>query len=230
MEKTPDINQELNIALDRLCASIPDTVDAAKLSYISKLPFTLSVWEASLRARALELGESGRELFNSGRLLPAAVIARSLMETTAIHFWMTDRVSKVDSVEKVVEIQEFIFRGALGSRNWSEDQSENPESLNALSAIDKAAKRNPKFRELYDQLCEHAHPNLEGTLLSFSLKNEETHISQIGKYLLEADWVFVQIAILVSLLLLFESMEAWAASIEEFSYWSEEGSKSGDLT
>jgi hypothetical protein len=61
----------------------------------------------------------------------------------------------------------------LGSRDGSTDY----KSLNIVTILQKSDRRYPGIFEIYEGLCESAHPNYEGLCAGYSKIDHENHIT-----------------------------------------------------
>lgn len=125
----------------------------------------MSVW------RGIEILNSGISSLNMGHYLPAAVLARALIEIASVMITEANNIHatveriiqpKQDQVVMVEGLEEIILRLIWGTR-----QSDSPDYLtqkNILSYLKRLTK-NPNasdLYEVYEYLCEAAHPNVVG--------------------------------------------------------------------
>jgi hypothetical protein len=191
-DKRAKIDERLKVIL----SLVPTIIDPATISAKAKPAFMAQTWDAALLLRSHELAESAVSLFDSQRFLPSLVCARSLMETVAIHYWLTRRVQAITSPDDIATFHEFLFRGLVGSKNDEEDM---PTALHVLTAVRKVDKVSPGFLRMYDDLSEYVHPNQSGTLQSFIKTEHEIILSIPVKYPDHLSWDFVAAPILGSI-------------------------------
>ena len=152
----------------RYCDAIRDRLTSnlriASISKTAKIPFKAASWNISILHRASDLADCAYELYCKEKYVPSAIIARALMETAGIMFWMHRRIDSSIQNQQIGDIDDFFMRGIMGYKN----SNEFPNALNAVSAVDKIEKHYKGFREVYDILCEFTHPNWSGTSGAYS--------------------------------------------------------------
>jgi len=137
--------------------------------------------KVGLRYRTASLAETAIELFEKDKLLPAIIIARSIFETVILLFWLHRRLEQVVKERKFGDMDDFLGRMAFGNKLGSDTKNQDGydfEALNVMTGIKNFSKvHDEKITELYDDLCEFAHPNFSGTLACFSkLKREYGYV------------------------------------------------------
>lgn len=111
-----------------------------------------------------DLGTSAIRLFRQSALVPALILVRALIETTAVMHVLCDEVEKALEEGKLESIDESIDQFLFGGRAVDIGY----KSLNVLTFIDKVTRQISPFRTEYDQLCEFSHPNWSGCMGSYS--------------------------------------------------------------
>lgn len=139
-------------------ASLPDRVQAAALTLKSKIPFKAVSIRELLLHRVHALAGAAVELFESNRVIPAVILTRAVVETTAVMFTLHERLVRFLENQRTGELDDFLMRNLVGARN----NPEMPISINILTLVDRVEKTIPGFRSSYDGLCECAHPNWAG--------------------------------------------------------------------
>ncbi|MBI2999280.1 MAG: hypothetical protein HYY46_12675 [Deltaproteobacteria bacterium] len=156
---------------ERFAASLPQRIDAAALTLKSKLPFkALSIRELLLH-RMAALSSAAADLFAQKRVIPAVILTRAIVETLAVLFTFHERLKRFleDKKKDIDAMDDFLMRCLVGARN----NPEMPTSTNILTLIDRLEKTVPGFRDVYDALCECAHPNWAGTFGAFGEVDHE---------------------------------------------------------
>ena len=169
---------EARVFATNIFTSLPLTVEAASLTWKSKIPFKAISLREVLIHRVSELSMVAVDLYECNKLVPAFVITRSIVETVAMTYWLSKRVGEFLSSKDVQKLDEFLMRAMHGSR----DGTTPLESYNVLTAVDKMDKEYNGFRKMYDWLCEFTHPNWSGALGAYGKINQEKHsLSLVSK-------------------------------------------------
>lgn len=131
----------------------------------------LEAWAIMSLWRGIEILDIGISSLNKSHYLPAAVLARSLIEIASVLITEANNIDatvgsltqpKQDQVVMVEGLEEIFLRLIWGTR-----QSDSPDYLsqkNILSYLKRLTK-NPNaydLFEVYEYLCEAAHPNVVG--------------------------------------------------------------------
>jgi hypothetical protein len=143
-----------------------------------KVPSKLAGAVGALIWRAHDFASLACDLFDARRVIPGAVIVRSLMETTALVYVLHQKTARAVVDRNVQELDEFLVRCLSGNRLATGD----PESPNVLSAIDKLEKEPgaERYKDFYESLCEFAHPNSLGSFYAYAKFNDSTHALSFG--------------------------------------------------
>ncbi|MGI4789549.1 MAG: hypothetical protein ACRYFS_11940 [Janthinobacterium lividum] len=179
--------------------SLPSRVDPYTISRISKLPFKAVAIRELLLHRGSELASIACELYERQSGVSAYILTRSFLETTAILYWLYQRVEEVTKTGIVGEIDEFLVKMLMGTRN--------PDlpviSYNILTAVDRVARTFTPFREMYDDLSEYVHPNWYGTQAAYGKLDAENEWLDLGAGV--SDWpTEIGLGYLLSSLQIFE--------------------------
>lgn len=134
----------------------------------------MKAWMLSGTWRALELIDQTVLLLNANGVLGPAILARSLVELTAVNVYTSSKIRslvtssapgwKSGLVVKTDELDELLRRAMYGTRKVPEGDPLRQTSV--MTTIEKLAK-NPGWEPLshwYADLCEVAHPNVEGNI------------------------------------------------------------------
>lgn len=189
--KTFEILEELNLSQDEidklsdesgwklaralttnLAENLPSKVEVAALTLKSKLPFKSLTLREVLIHRVADLATVTMQLFEDGRFVPAFIMARSVVETVSIMFFLHKSVLDFCDNHDVEKLDEFLMKTTMGSK----DKSTPHEPYNILTAVDKVDKEFEGLRQMYDCLSEFAHPNWSGTLGAYGRFDKEKHI------------------------------------------------------
>ena len=140
-------------------------------------------WKAPFRSLSLRESASWRTqdlLFQSKllsdrkQLLGARILLRSAFETLAVLVYLNQLMRRVVAGE--LDFHAFSDKTTillLGSRDGFTDY----KSLNIVTILQKSDRRYPGVFEIYEGLCESAHPNYEGLSGGYSQIDHENHIT-----------------------------------------------------
>lgn len=142
----------------------------------AKLVQLVAVWKGALAYRLVDIADASLDLFESGRLVPGCILARSALETVAGLHMLNKRISEVTEVEQLDELVNFLMQAAFGSR----DESSNFKALNVLTMLGHLNKKYQGSQDQYDHLSEYTHPNLKGGLMAYSDIDLKTLSVELG--------------------------------------------------
>ncbi len=155
--------QETRHLVDTITSSMPDRIQIAALTTESKIPFkALSIRELLLH-RVSPLATASIDLYERNQIIPAVVLTRAVVETIAVLYSLHDHLERFFDDKDSSELDNFLTKCLVGSRN----NPDLPLSINILTFVDRVDKTIPRFRSVYDSLCEYTHPNWAGTLGAF---------------------------------------------------------------
>jgi hypothetical protein len=158
-------------------ASLPKELYAGSFTLKSKLPYKAASFREVLFHRLSDLAEVTYDLFEIGRLLPAFVLSRAVVETTALLFGLYVKTSEFLEKPDEDSFDEFLMKGMMGSKDGTTTYS----SYNALKAIDRLDKGFPGLRDMYNTLCEFTHPNWSGVMGAYSDIEREKFLLLLGR-------------------------------------------------
>ena len=144
-------------------------VDAASLTRRSKIPFKIFSLKELLLHRMTALAESALHLYESDRRVPSYLIIRATQETAAAVFNLRGKCSVYLNEKDLDTFDDYLMKGLAGGR----DVTAKVTAINVITLVDKVDKEYPGYREMYDLLCEYAHPNFYGVLDAFGKVNAE---------------------------------------------------------
>lgn len=140
------------------------SVDAALLGFPSKLPFKVISLREPLLRRIVDLAEATICLCREGRGMGAGILARSVLETTAILYVLREMVDKVVENRSIGELDSSVMAMLFGSKN----KKTPVVAFNILTVIGKMDKKFTGILDHYGNLSEVAHPNYAGVLGSYA--------------------------------------------------------------
>ena len=143
-----------------------------------KIPTKLTAVTGSLAWRAHDFAVLASDLFECKRVVPGAVIARSLMETTALFYLVHKKTATAVSENNLILLDDFLVRCMSGNRLGDGE----PDATNVLTAI-QALDKEPgcdRYADFYASLCEFAHPNALGSFYAYSSFDSESRTVWFG--------------------------------------------------
>ncbi len=160
--------RELEQALSHIHAPSTDATFTAVSgrSITVKIPTKLAAVEGSLSWRAHDFAALACDLFERKRVVPGAVIARSLMETTALFYLVQRKATQALAQRNLRDLDAFLIRCMSGNR-LAKGDPDSPNILTAIQAIDKEPGCE-KYADFYASLSEFAHPNALGSFYAYS--------------------------------------------------------------
>jgi hypothetical protein len=151
----------------------------AGISITSKIPSKIMGVIGSLAWRAHDFADLSQELFVRKRVVPAIVLTRTLMETTALLHLVYKKINQAVNAQELEELDEFIIKCMSGNRlNPTE-----PDSPNILTAIQHLEKEGgcERYSDFYNSLCEFVHPNSLGTFYAYSSYFDRDRLLSFGQ-------------------------------------------------
>jgi hypothetical protein len=172
--------RDLEQRLPRIHIPHPDATSttASGVTVTAKIPSKLAAVIGSLAWRAHDFAILACELFEGKRVIPGAVITRSLMETTALFYLVQRKTAQAVSARTLVSLDEFLVRCMSGSRLGNGDP-DAPSVLTAVQALDKEPGCDG-YAAFYASLCEFAHPNALGSFYAYSSFDSESRAIWFG--------------------------------------------------
>jgi len=154
---------DLEHIISRFEGSLPSRVDAAAMTWKSKVPFKMLSLKELLFHRITLLARTSLDLYVQGTWVPAYIVMRSTVETAALFFEFCNKVSLFlqDADEKKIDI--FLMKCITGGK----DEKSKLPPIHVLDCIRSIDKEYDGFLRMYEVLCEYTHPNFLGTLASF---------------------------------------------------------------
>ena len=157
------ILEDIRDLLKRFNESLILRVDPAGLTLKSTLPFKVLSLKELLFHRITDIATSALELYDQNKRVPSYILMRSAVETCALCFVLRKKCEGFIKSPDEDEFDNFLMRGITGGKM----EKAKHESINVLTCIDHVDKEFNNFRNMYDVLCEYAHPNYLGTLDSY---------------------------------------------------------------
>ena len=169
---------EANNLVDEFQNSLPSEIDISEFQNKTKPIFGIKVLQSSLQYRLTDLSKEALCLYDKQRIVPAFLLTRAAMETSAMFFWLIKKVKEAIEKKTLGNFFEFVLKATFGTR----DNTLPFKAFNAQTAIDHVAKEKEfdDFRIAYDSLSEFCHPNFAGTQAPYSWRNPNSPAIEFG--------------------------------------------------
>ncbi len=167
---------EIQLLMEELSSSLPAKLHAASLSFNSKIPFNAFSLREVLIHRIEDIGKAAFEQVVSKRIVPAVILSRAMMETTASIFMLHKKTMQFLENKDENLFHEYLMRSTFGGKDGHSPRI----SYNIMTAIDHINKDIPKFKTQYELCCEFTHPNWCGVHGSYSQLDMENHSVDFG--------------------------------------------------
>jgi hypothetical protein len=132
----------------------------------AKIPSKLEAVAESLAWRGHDFATLASDLFESDRVIPGAVIARSLMETAALMFVVLRKTQRALLNGTLLDLDTFLVRCMSGNR-LGKGELDAPSVMTAIETVEKEPGCD-SYATFYASLCEFAHPNALGSFYAYS--------------------------------------------------------------
>lgn len=150
--------------VSELKETLPTKVEPAPQGIPPEFPFKVLSLREPLLCRIVDLIEASLHLCKADRGMGAAILARAVLETTAVLFALAEMVEGIAKGGDVDDFERRLNAMLVGSRN----QETPVEAINILTHVKKMDKTFEGILGHYDLLSELAHPNFSGVLRSYT--------------------------------------------------------------
>jgi hypothetical protein len=171
-----ELIEAINESLDRLRIQRVASIEVTGPYLESKLAWKIATQNETILYRIVALGESLALLWNARYMLGCSLLARALMETSALLLDFERVLQAEISSQDLRAIDDLVTKRHFATRDkeWLTIHPET-EATNILTLIDKLDKRHlPNARKVYDALSESCHPNYLGGHAMFGALDTET--------------------------------------------------------
>lgn len=139
---------------------LPSQVNANELVSKSKLPWKVLSIRDPLLYRMIDLTDAACRLYEENLLASAFTLTRSSLETSAMLFWLFNKMDDAVKSRKVGrELDDLLMRALLGRKDCNYRQP-----INVLTCVSHMNKQFKGWEEMYSNLSEYAHPNWFGVM------------------------------------------------------------------
>lgn len=143
--------------------ALPPKVVAAPQGVPPEFPFKVLSLRETMLWRLVDLVEASLQLCRAEKGMGAAILARAILEATAVLFALAEGVEGIAKGGDVAAFEQRLIAMLLGSKN----RETSVEATNILTHIKKMDKTFEGILGHYELLCELAHPNFSGVLHSY---------------------------------------------------------------
>ena len=175
MTKDSDKISDVRECVDRLRASLPQSVDVAALGVKSKAPFQLLCTREALIWRTEELARNCCNALEHDDFAVAAILTRAVTENAALTWKLMD-VLNARHQYNPQQLNDVLMRMLAGSGKWPEA----PKPMHVLDCLRKMDKKIPGVLASYESLSEIVHPNWSGVVGLYSKTDKPNFITYFG--------------------------------------------------
>lgn len=169
--------QSILIKIVSIKSALPKSISSGAFSIKAKIPSKVHLARETIGYRVLNLSETAYDLIQKDEFVPALILIRSILESTAVLYTIKENVANCLEKENIGDFDDTIMRVIFGSR----DKSTSLEAVNVLTMIDKWDKKTKLVRKIYNDLCEFSHPNCSGVEASYGIIDKEKLLVKLGK-------------------------------------------------
>lgn len=168
-----ELVSECEEAISLLKGKLPGEIDPSLKLLPSQVPFRVICLRDILLHRVVHLSDEALELYKRGADIPSIILVRAAMETSAVLYLLSKKISEALDGADGSALEEFIEKATIGSRN----EDTEIESINILTALGHLSKKYEHVRDFYNDMSEFCHPNFAGLLGSYTkLSDDKTKL------------------------------------------------------
>ena len=156
--------REVNENAGELRQSLVTSIIPADISPTAKIPFKLRMFRELALHRVSDLSDAACLHYNAGSTIPAFVLTRAAFETMAILHYVNKKVEDAISEGSVDVLGTTAMKVLFGTK----DKFTDIEAVNVLTVIGHLEKDYSGFQEMYEFMCEFAHPNFSGMMPAYA--------------------------------------------------------------
>jgi len=171
-----DLLVEARERVGLLSQSLPKSIDPAGISLTAKIPYKVLIYRESIIWRTEEIARTTVQHYSNKELASALILTRALMEGVGAAWYLLNSMQHATESNDLDVFDDKILKLLIGSKSDVTDVS----AINVLTFIDRADKNVTGFRNVYDGLCEFAHPNWSGTSLLFARNDHDEIFTEFG--------------------------------------------------
>ncbi len=188
-----------------------------------KLTFRLIALREGMSWRVVDLLLQAYKIGLNKMTVGARILTRSALETVCLLIYMNERIqSVVENKMSFNDFNEITVRLLMGAKN----RTEWPLPINVMTLVEESEKLYPGVKELYNDLCETAHPNYDGVCAGYMKIYKEKFEAEFGIYWEERFGNQHEAAIRICIKIFEEEYNnKWPKLFEALERWLEENDK-----
>ncbi len=172
-DDSPQLSSDTAALLARLRLEFVEGLLGVGPDRKERLTRLFDVWRQATLRRIVDLASGADAFFREGRLVPGNTLARSVVETVAIHFMVWKKLQKSIEDSDWSAVHALLLSAAFGRRDKTDSAQKSIQVLTAIGHLDKAFAG---FKSEYELLCEFAHPGLAGNYGAYARREgDEMH-------------------------------------------------------
>ena len=170
------LSSEIRDLIRSLQLQLVSHLDGIENTAQQRLLRLYDVWRQVILRRTTDTADGALSFFEQQRLVPACILTRSVVETTAVQYYVHKKLILHTEKADHQSIHKLFMSAVFGRR----DQEWRQSPIQVLTAIDHLDKKFPGFRSEYDRLCEYVHPNLAGGYGTYVRREDDHFVSYFG--------------------------------------------------
>lgn len=140
------------------------------------------IWKAQLYTEVLihriaDLASEALELHRNGSLVAAMTLARSVVESAAMLYWLLLKLRHHSDQRDDAALESTVITFLFGSRQYDSEY----QMPNILTGLDQLDREFPGSRRMHEILSEFVHPNGGGVVMSYAELNADATIYTLGR-------------------------------------------------
>ncbi len=188
-----------------------------KIAHKWKVTFAVYVIRETASWRFVDIAKQAFEMGNSNSIVGARILTRAAIETLATLVYMNMKMEEVISGKiSFAAFCESIYKVYMGSRT----DKQLLETINVLTMVKKMEKKHKGILQIYEELCETAHPSYIGLTDGYSKIDTEKYITSFGNYWLDKYGRQHEAALLLCMKIFeLEYNDAWINNFHALEEW-----------
>ena len=166
------ISEILQMMRDKLV----EELNRRMFSEHSKITIKILVLREVLAKRIYELAQAAFNLFAENKIIPAIILTRSVVETSACLEYLYEGINSSLSDKSTEKLEKILMKMFIGTKN----DPEVVDPIHLMDIIRKVDKKYDGFLFSYEELSEFCHPNWAGCIGSYSEIMSDSPIVKVG--------------------------------------------------
>jgi hypothetical protein len=167
-QETDEYLRRISEILTLMSVNLVNDLNLQIFSGYSKIVIKILLLREVLTQRIFEIAQEAFNLFKENKIVPAIILTRSIVETSACIEYLYDSIDlslKNNSTDKLEATLKKLF---WGSKNNTKILKEVVAPINIIEIIRKVDKKYDGFLFSYEELSEFCHPNWSGCIGSYT--------------------------------------------------------------